>query len=90
MQLQSLLILTFINALFARGSPVPVSNAIAKSASHNDHVIRDTEVYARSPEPLASIQEPRDSDVAHVAGANGYTAEDNEFYVRSVGSEGSL
>lgn len=81
MQLQILFILTFTDALFARGFPLPISNAIAKAA-HISYIVEDAKLDVRSAEPMGSLKGSGLATIAGTAGENGYTEEDAEFYVR--------
>lgn len=90
MQLQTLFILTFANALFARSSPLPVPNAIAIVAGPITYTAKDAKFDVRSAEPMGGLEASRVAGVAGIAGNNDYTAEDAEFYVRSVEATGSL
>lgn len=80
MRLQTLFILNLANALLACGFPLPLPNAFAKNS------ILD----ARAPEPMGGRQDSELGSVVTVAGDNGYTDKDAEFYVRSVEPAGSL
>ena len=79
MRLQTLFMLNLANAVLACGFPLPLPNAFAKNS------ILD----ARAPEPMGSRQ---DSELAPtvIAGDNGYTDNNTEFYVRSVEPASSL
>ena len=86
MQLQTLFILTFSNALFARGSPLPIPNANAQIAGHISYTAK---LDVRSAEPMGGLKASRVAGVAEIAGNNDYTAEDAEFYIRSVEALGN-
>ena len=80
MRLQTLYTMNLTNALFACGFPLPAPNAFAKGS------ILD----ARSAEPVGNVRGSGLASVQEVAGDNGYTDKDAEFYVRSVEPARSL